>query len=54
MIERAPADDGTGRTPLCGPVAGVLLLLALCLFFAVPWVARRTQGDGQAPVTTGR
>lgn len=37
LIERAPADDdGSGRTPLLGPLLGCALLLLLALLIGVP------------------
>lgn len=46
FVERAPADDGTGRTSLVGPVLGCLLLGGLTLLLLIPVVRRLlTAGD---------
>jgi hypothetical protein len=44
-IERAPADDGTGRTSIVGPLLGCGLLAAAALFFLIPVVWRALAGD---------
>ena len=52
-IERAPADDGTGRTSLVGPLVGCGLLLALALLVALPAVWR-WWSDGVVPAMPRR
>lgn len=45
LIERTPADDGTGRTSLVGPLLGCGFLAAVALFFLVPVVAKLFRGE---------
>ncbi len=45
-IERAPADDGTGRTSLVGPVLGCTLLGLIALLVAIPAVWRLLSAGG--------
>lgn len=45
-IERAPADDGTGRTSLVGPVLGCLLLGGVALLVLIPRLVEPRHAGG--------
>lgn len=45
-IERAPADDGTGRTSLVGPALGCLVLGGVGLLALLPFVWRLFSSPG--------